>query len=80
MERGSFVLVQPLRVVQLSESVKGSITVLPVGACLRITGHSPMPGFIEAVCANVRYSLFEEDLRERSNSDDVIEKTKAAAG
>jgi hypothetical protein len=77
METESFVLVQPLRVVQLSESAEGSITaLLPVGARIRITGRSSIPGCVEVVCANVKYSAFEENLRDRSDSDDVSENPK----
>lgn len=71
MENTSFVLVRPLRVVHLSEALKGMVAVLPAGARVSITGFSTLPDFVEVVCANVHYNVFEEDLRDRG-SEQVI--------
>ena len=65
-----FVLLsQPVRVVHLSEEAKGRIATLPMGARISILGPSSVPGFLEVVCANVHYSVFEEDLRDRASDN-----------
>ena len=63
-----FVLVRELRVVLPSESLKCSITMLHVGAHLLITGTAPLPGFLEVVCAGVRYYVLEQALREAGHA------------
>ena len=67
MERSEFILLAPLRAVHLSESLKGTIATLPIGARVCIAGTSSLPGFVEVVCANVQYNVFEEDLRGRAS-------------
>ena len=60
------VLRRALRVVVATESLKYSITTLQVGARLSIKGGAPLPGFVEVICAKVRYYVREETLRAHS--------------
>ena len=61
------VLRRALRVVVVAtESLKYSITTLQVGARLSIKGGAPLPGFVEVICAKVRYYVREETLRAHS--------------
>lgn len=75
MNTNEFVLPRQLRAVHLSEANRGTIATLPLGARVSIVGPSTLPGFVEVICANVRYNVFEEDLRASGS-----EKTRTAAG
>jgi hypothetical protein len=63
MTTPTFVLVRPLRATHLSRNIGFTTASLPAGARVSMIGLSTNPGFVEVICANVRYDVREEDLR-----------------
>ena len=70
-----FRLTQAITGVTFSPEGRGTLSTLPVGARLRLTGQSSLPGFIDVSYDDKLYCIFEVDLIARS----VALRTIAAA-
>jgi uncharacterized membrane protein YoaK (UPF0700 family) len=79
MTNERFLLVKRLQVVGFSGSEKGRIATLLPGQTIEISGASSIPGCIQVLCGKVQYSVFEEDLRSSSTTQNVRGNLKSAA-
>ena len=61
-----FRLTKALTGIRFNLEGRGSLSTLPIGTRLTITGPSRLPGFIEVSCGVSLYSIFMVDLNERS--------------
>jgi hypothetical protein len=67
--------INPLPAVRLPPQSRGRLSTLPIGARLRVTGQSSLPGFIDVVYKDKLYCVFQIDLVARS----MPSRTLAAA-
>jgi hypothetical protein len=61
-----FRLTTALTGITFNPEGRGSLSKVPAGARLIITGPSRLPGFIEVTCGVAFYSIYRVDLIERS--------------
>lgn len=61
-----FRLTAALTGITFTAEGQGSLCTLPIDARLHLTGPSRLPGFIEVRCGIQLYSVFRNDLIERS--------------
>ena len=59
-------LTKPMHAVRVDQPGKGDIAELPTGVLLDILGPGAVPGFIEIRSRGELYSVFREDLVDRS--------------
>lgn len=70
-----FRLTRAITGITFNSEGRGSLSILPVDAQLRLTGQNRLPGFINVTYGEKRYGIFMVDLIERS----VTLRTMAAA-
>src|SRR5438445_804069 len=70
-----FRLTKAITGITFSPAGHGSLSILPAGAQLRLTGHSTLLGFVDVTYCDKLYRIFRVDLIERS----VTLRTLAAA-
>jgi hypothetical protein len=76
MQTDVFRLTKALIAITFTNSSNGHLVTLPIGAMLRPTGETSLPGFSEVTYERQRYRVFERDLRVRAER---FRSTAAAA-